>query len=235
MEPERIRLETLPEEIRSQWIAADGRERIELFPSEDLGEVVALERYVSDVQAVSPQAYGEGLVIYEVGRTVVRAFQQALSLGALLIFTLIVSLWRNLRDTALAVVPIALAALLTVAGTVVLAMPFNFANVIVIPLLVGMGVDSGIHLIHRFRSGPLRGGDLLHTSTSRAVLLSALTTLASFGALGFSTHRGMASLGRLLALGIGLLLISNLVVLTALVRLLERRRSAAVEGSSTPA
>ena len=233
LEPGPIRVETLSEEIRSQWIAADGRARIELFPSEDLGDVAALERYVSDVRAVSPGAYGEGLVIYEVGRTVVQAFQQALSLGALLIFTLIVALWRNLRDTLLAVVPITLAALLTVAGTVVLGMPFNFANVIVIPLLVGMGVDSSIHLIHRVRSGRLQSGDLLHTSTSRAVLLSALTTLASFGALGFSTHRGMGSLGRLLTLGIGLILVCNLVVLTALVRLLVGRRSRAGGGPSS--
>jgi hypothetical protein len=180
---------------------------------------------VSDVRALAPGTYGEALVIHEVGSTVVQAFRQALGLAALLIFALIAVLWRDPWDTALAIVPIGLAALFTVAGTVVLAMPFNFANVIVLPLLMGMGVDSGIHLIHRVRSGPLPGGGLLRTSTSRAVLLSALTTLASFGVLGISTHLGMRSLGHLLTLGIAAILICNLLVLTALVRLLESRRS----------
>ncbi len=231
LEPEPVSFESLPEDIRRQWIAIDGRIRVELFPRHDLGDIAALEAYVNEIRALHPDAYGEGLVIYEVGRTVVQAFRQALSLAAVLIFALIALLWRNLRDTMLALLPILLAALFTVAGTVLLGMPFNFANVIVLPLLMGMGVDSGIHMIHRLRRGALPGGDLLHTGTSRAVLLSALTTVASFGALGFSTHRGMGSLGRLLTLGIGLILVCNLAVLTSAVRLLERRRERAEAGA----
>jgi hypothetical protein len=89
--------------------------------------------------------------------------------------------------------------------------------VIVIPLLLGMGVDSGIHLVHRHRTAAPTHGNLLRTTTARAVTFSALTTLASFGTLGFSSHPGMASLGQLLTIGIAFVLLCNLIVLPALV------------------
>ena len=97
-------------------------------------------------------------------------------------------------------------------------------NLIALPLLVGMGVDSGIHMVHRLRYGGDADG-LLRTSTARAVVLSALTTLASFGTLAFTPHRGMASLGQLLALGIAMILIANLAVLPALARWWGRAES----------
>ncbi len=215
-------LADLPPELRSRAIADDGTVRVEVFPSEDLNDNDALERYVLAVSALAPGSYGEGIVIYESGRVVVRSFRNALIAAALLIFALLIVLWRNLRDAVLVALPLALAALLTAAASVALNRPFNFANVIVIPLLLGMGVDSGIHLVHRHRQG---GGaaNLLRTGTARAVLLSALTTVASFGTLGFSSHRGLASLGQLLTLGLGLMVMANLVLLPALVAR-ERRR-----------
>ena len=94
--------------------------------------------------------------------------------------------------------------------------PFNFANVIVLPLILGIGVDSGIHLIHRHREG-LRGAEnLLMTSTARAVLFSALTTLISFATLAFSNHLGISSLAKLLCVGISLMLLANVILLPAL-------------------
>jgi predicted RND superfamily exporter protein len=98
--------------------------------------------------------------------------------------------------------------------------------VIVLPLLLGIGVDSGIHLVHRHRSAIDPQGQLLATSASRAVLWSALTTIASFGSLGLASHRGMASLGQLLTLGIALMLIANLMVLPALITLISGRARA---------
>jgi predicted RND superfamily exporter protein len=140
-----------------------------------------------------------------------------------LTFALLLALWRNLLDAALVALPLGLAALFTAALSVLAGIPLNFANVIVIPLLLGMGVDTGIHLVHRMRGASLPGGNLLRTSTARAVLLSALTTTASFGTLAFSSHPGMASLGQLLAVGIALILLCNLVLLPALVALRDAR------------
>jgi len=221
----------LPEDLLRETIAADGRVRVEVFPEEDLNDNDALERYVTSVVAIAPDAFGEGIVIYETGRIVVRSFQEALAFATVSITLLLLVLWRSPVDAGLALLPIALAALFTAASSVVFGIPFNFANVIVIPLLLGMGVDSGIHLVHRVRYAPLPEGNLLRTSTARAVVLSALTTLASFGTLGFTSHLGMASLGQLLSLGLALILFCNLLVLPVVVAMMARRkRLPSVEG-----
>jgi hopanoid biosynthesis associated RND transporter like protein HpnN len=224
LEPGTVTLADLPDDLVGRMTATDGRARIEIFPAEDLNEQPALEAYVRAVQEVTPDAFGGGLVILETGRVVVRSLQQALATAAFLIAVLLVALWRNWLDALLVALPLALASLFTATGGVLLGVPFNFANVIVIPLLLGMGVDTGIHLVHRYRIEKLPDGNLLHTSTAGAVVLSSLTTAASFGTLGLSSHLGMASLGRLLTLGITLILVCNLVVLPALARMTGRAR-----------
>jgi len=224
LEPSTVTLADLPDDLVERMTATDGRTRVEIFPAEDLNDQPALEAYVHTVQEVAPDAFGEGLVILETGRVVVRSLQQALATAAFLIAVLLVALWRNWVDALLVALPIALASLFTATSAVLLGVPFNFANVIVIPLLLGMGVDTGIHLVHRYRSEKLPGGNLLHTSTAGAVVLSSLTTAASFGTLGLSSHLGMASLGQLLTLGITLILVCNLVVLPALARVTGRTR-----------
>jgi predicted RND superfamily exporter protein len=107
---------------------------------------------------------------------------------------------------------------------VIFGIPFNFANIIVVPLLIGLGVASGIHLVMRARKNR---DDLMGTSTPRAVLFSALTTVASFGSLSVSGHRGTASMGELLTIAISLTLICALVVLPGLVGLVGVGRSSA--------
>jgi len=126
-------------------------------------------------------------------------------------------LWRRIDDTALVLLPLGLAATLTVAAAVLFDIPFNFADVIVLPLLLGIGVDSGIHLVHRARVAGPEEGNLLATSTARAVAYSALTTIASFGTMGLAAHLGLATLGQLLTLGVGFTVLCNLVVLPALI------------------
>ena len=135
-------------------------------------------------------------------------------------------LWRRVGDMTLVLAPLLLAALLTVATAVIFDIAFNFANVIVLPLLLGIGVDSGIHLVHRHRVA-LESGEpalppereLLATSTPHAVFFSAITTMASFGSLAFSDHLGLASLGKLLLIGVTYTTVCNLVVLPALLAL----------------
>jgi uncharacterized protein len=206
----------LPEELVDTMRATDGRLRVEVFPKEDLNDNAALERYVDQVKSVAPDAFGEGVVILESGRAVVSALQEALVLAAVLIFALLLVLWRSVVDALLVALPLALAALFTAALSVLAGISLNFANVIVLPLLLGMGVDSGIHLVHRMRATALPEGNLLRTTAARAVLYSALTTIASFGTLAFSSHPGMASLGQLLTIGLALILLCNLGVLPAL-------------------
>jgi len=142
------------------------------------------------------------------------------------IAVLLLLLWRTLSDALLVLAPLGLAAVLTGAAAVLLGIPFNYADVIVLPLLLGIGVDSGIHLVHRSHMGGGEASHLLDTSTARGVVLSSITTIASFGSLAFASHRGMASLGQLLTVGVALTVLCNLFVLPALLEWRARRRAA---------
>jgi len=222
LQTDSVELSDIPERLKQRMVGKDGSVRIEVFPEGNLNEKSALEEYVASVQSVDADAYGEGLLIVDSGRVVIQALQQALLTAGILIALILAVLWRNLLDSFLVVAPLILATVFTVACSVILKIPFNFANVIIVPLLLGVGIVYSIHMVHRVRAGELPDGNLLHTGTARAVLLSALTTMASFGTLGFSSHLGMASLGQLLALGIALVLLCNLVVLPALVEVSKR-------------
>jgi predicted RND superfamily exporter protein len=218
-----VTLEKLPEALLERMITSDGRVRIQIYPSEDLNDHAALAAFVENVQTITPEVAGSASEILASGRAVVVALTEALVSAFIVITAFLLLLWRRIDDTALVLIPLLLAAALTVAAAVLLDIPFNFADVIVLPLLLGIGVDSGIHLVHRARAAAPGDSNLLGTSTARAVAFSAMTTIASFGSLGFATHLGMATLGQLLTLGVGFTIVCNLIVLPSLIPLRPRR------------
>ncbi|MCC6347727.1 MAG: MMPL family transporter, partial [Nitrospirales bacterium] len=207
-----------------QYVARDGRYRVQVFPRENILQVDALARFVRAVQSVAPDATDAPVVIYESGRAVISSFRQA-TLSSLVVITLFLLLeLRNLSSVALILIPLLFALLLTGASSVALGIPLNFANVIVVPLLIGVGVHSGIIFIFRYRTEPPPDGNMLRTSNARAVLFSTLTTLISTGSLAFSPHRGIASMGILLTLCFGFLLAGILLLLPALLGKYASRR-----------
>jgi len=217
-----VTLGDLPHDLASRMIAPDGRARIQVLPKEDLHDPKAMRRFVEAVRTVDPEATGMAVSLVDTADVVVKSLREALGAAAVMILLLLLFLWRSPSDALLVMTPLALAAAMTGATTVVMGSPFNFANVIVIPLLLGIGVDSGIHIVHRADVGTENEGGLLGTTTARAIFYSASTTVASFGALAFSSHRGISSLGVMLFCGLVFMLVSTLVVLPALI---EGRKS----------
>lgn len=220
--PEEVTIDSLPDDLRGRMLAANGRARVQVFPEANLGESGERARFVDAIRAIDPDATGVAVNLMEFGRATSRSLVQALSLALILITVLLLAIWRRPLDTVLVLAPLLLAGALSLAAMVILDRPFNFANVIVLPLLLGIGVDSGVHLVHRAREGG-PGKPLLESVTAQAVFWSAVTTITSFGSLAFSHHRGIASLGLLLVIGLTLTMLANLVVLPALVVLLQRR------------
>ena len=218
LETEGVELADIPDELRRRWVAADGRHRLEVIAAEYIQEPGAMRRFVEAVRDVIPEATDSPVTLLESGDSVVRAFQQAMVTALGLIAVLLYLLLRDIRDVALVLGPLLLAGCYTVACMVVLGIPFNFANVITLPLLLGIGVDNGIHMVRRWRADPARTADILRTSTARGVVVSALTTICSFGNLAFSPHPGTASMGQVLSIGLGFNLICTLVVLPSLLR-----------------
>ncbi|WP_193367384.1 MMPL family transporter [Pelagibius marinus] len=221
LEAQPVTLDDLPAELRRRYEAPDGRMLIEVIPEQDLRDPAARERFVAAVQAEVPKVSGVPVTIVEAGWAVVTAFVEATVLALCAIALLLLLVLRSPLDTLLVLLPLSLAALLTVAAGVVFDLPFNFANVIVLPLLLGLGVDSGIHYVMRAREEK-EGAVTPTNSTPRAIFLSALTTLASFGALSLSQHPGTASMGLLLTVAIVITLVCVLAFLPALLALAGR-------------
>jgi len=204
-------------------VSADGRYRVQVFPRENMLDRKALERFIHSVRTLAPDATDTPVTVYESGRAVVSSFRQA-ALSALIVITLYLLFeLRSISFTILILIPLVLAMLLTAASSVLLDIPFNFANVIIVPLLLGVGVHSGLIFILRYRTEPPPDGNMLKSSTARAVMFSTLTTIVSTSSLSFSAHRGIASMGMLLALCLSFMLLCTLILLPALLELLRKR------------
>lgn len=220
-------VDDLPQALRDRNRAADGRLLVEVFPKQDARIQANRVAFAKAVQRVAPGASGEAIIATEGGQEVVTAFIQAGATAIVLIVAVLFIVLRNVIDTLIVMAPLVLAALLTMAITVLFNVPLNFANVIVWPLLFGLGVASGIYMVLRNREDPT--AQLLDTSTPRAVLFSALTTITSFGSLAIVKHPGMASMGLLLMIAITLSLLSTIIVLPALQAVCGRNGRAAAK------
>ncbi len=205
---------SLPPAILERWVSDDGAHRIQVFPAVDLEEPDAKRRFIAAVREIAPTVVGSPIAHIEAGDAVVAAFQQALLWAFIAVVAIAFIAFRSALTMIETIAPIILAAAMTVAAMALLDQTFNFANVIALPLLMGVGIDSAIHLVHRSKAGT--HDRLLESAAARAVLFSALTTIAGFGSLAFSPHPGMASMGLILALGMAAMLLSSLIVLPAL-------------------
>jgi hypothetical protein len=213
LQAEPVTLETLPQELVHDWVAADGRARIEVFPAGDSNDNETLRRFVVAVRQIAPEATGAPVSIQESSRTIVQAFLQAGLWAFASITVLLVAVLRRAADVLMTLAPLLLAGLLTLGLCVVIGQPLNFANIIALPLLFGIGVAFTIYFVMAWRAG---ASGLLQSSLTRAILFSALTTATAFGSLWLSSHPGTASMGKLLALSLACTLVCALLFLPAL-------------------
>jgi hopanoid biosynthesis associated RND transporter like protein HpnN len=208
-----VDLSTLPEDLRRDWIAPDGRARVQAMPAGDSNDNRVVSDLVTAARTVVPDATGSAVQIYEAGHAVANAFRIA-SITALIAITLLLGLLlRRLRDVALVLAPILVAGFATILICVLIGLELNFANIIALPLLLGIGVAFTIYFVVNWRKGVTHP---LTSSTARAVLFSALATAASFGGLALSSHPGTAGMGLLLLLSLITMLSTIFLFLPAL-------------------
>ncbi|WP_298136270.1 MMPL family transporter [Acidiferrobacter sp.] len=217
-----VSLKTLPPSLRQQFISADGRARVEVFSSLDLNHNRNIVRFARDVTRLAPDAVGPPILLVQGGRAVVDAFREATFLSFVLITAVLLLALRSVADALTILVPLLLAAMAAVAVMEVFGISFNLANIIVLPLLIGLSVAFSIYLVVRWRRG-VGTALLLDTSTSEAVVFSALTTMSSFGSLAVSSNPGMAVLGETLFIAMGAALATILLVLPAILSLRQAR------------
>lgn len=205
--------QSLPTSLVRDWVAPDGTERIQLSPKGNANDNKSLERFSAAVMKIAPDATGTPIAIQESGRTIVHAFAEAGFLSILAITILLAIALRHVRDVLISLGALLLTGAVTLATCVVIGLPLNFANIIALPLLLGIGVAFNIYFVAAWRAGVQH---FLQTTLARAVLFSALTTGCSFGSLWLSTHPGTASMGELLMISLGWTLVTVLLFLPAM-------------------
>ncbi len=190
---------TLPAFLVDQWTAKDGHARIEVFPTGGLLDDAGIKHFAKVVSDIAPNASGGPVSIVGAGKTIVDAFREAGVLSLIAITILLFAVLRRFIDVVYTVLPVLLTGLLTLGTCVLIGQPINFANIIALPLLFGIGVAFHIYLVMAWRAGEAH---FLTSSLTRAVLFSGLTTGIAFGALWISAHPGTASMGKLLLISL---------------------------------
>ncbi len=216
LSPERVNTSNLPSELKSLWVSQNKEYRIKLTPSnktdeidiETFQELMGEERYVFT---------GAPIINSEAGHSVTLAFTQAITTALCIIFLMSYLLTKRLKFVFALMAPLLLATLSVVFFLTLFSFSINFANIIALPLLLGIGIDSSIHVFHRMKKHNSTNS-FYSTSTTKAVIFSALTTSLSFGSLAISSHSGTASLGILLMIGLTFITVAVLSIIPNVLR-----------------
>lgn len=227
--PEPITIADLPGDLRSRYVGASGKWLLQVFGKESLWDYRPLAHFVDEIRTVDPEATGKPFATLEGLRAMKHGFQWA-GVYALAAIVLVLSAdFRKPLRVIAALAPLVMGVVLTLGIMGACGLQLNPANMIAFPLILGVGVDNGVHVMHDYLSHRREGIYTLNYTTGRGILVAALTTILGFGTLMISHHRGLFSLGFILTLGVTCCMLSALVFLPAILRVMSARGSDAEE------
>ncbi|HEX3727253.1 MAG TPA: MMPL family transporter, partial [Pirellulales bacterium] len=215
-------LTDLPASLVDRFVGQHGKHLLKIFGRGDIWDTNALSRFVKDVRTVDPQVTGNPLQAHEASLEMKHSYQEAAIYSLLVILGVLVLDFKSMRHAMLAALPLGVGVLQMFGLLGLLDIAMNPANLIALPLILGIGVDYGVHIVHEFREQP--GPYRMSSGTAVAVLVDALTTLVGFGSLMIASHQGLQSLGRVLTLGVTCCLFTSLIMLPALLTWMTRNR-----------
>lgn len=222
LEAETLSLENLPKDFKSRWMN-NAKYLVEVLPKKNLSDTKELQTFVNETQSVVKNITGPPVVSIEAGNAVINAFKQAFIAAFIAVTLFLLILLKSKWDVIFILIPLLLASLFTAAVAVIFDIPLNFANIIALPLLFGIGVDSAIHIVNQHHHKDTHS--LLESSSAKAIFISALTTMLSIGNLALSEHPGTASMGLLLVIGISFALLCTLAITPALLTIRSKKSS----------
>ncbi|HSF30381.1 MAG TPA: MMPL family transporter [Candidatus Tectomicrobia bacterium] len=218
LEAEPLRIQDLPHELQTRYVGKTGKFRLFVFPAENVWEPQPLARFVRDLQTVDADALGAPVTNFEYMETIKAGYHKAsiYAMGGIVFLSLL--MFRGALVTVLALVPLVVGSVWTLGLMGLFGVQFNMANLLFVPLIIGIGIDNGVHIVHSFRATEKYRGESvpLGRSTAKAVTLAALTAIVGFGSLMISSHHGIYSLGLLVSLGVGSVLLASLTTLPSL-------------------
>jgi len=214
LHPKPVTIDDIPASIRDGFVGKSGSYLLQIHARDDIWESGARRAFISELRQVDPDVTGGPVIAHEITEVMKVGYVRAAVWSFVVIFVFVLVDFRRLRETLLAMLPLGIGAAWSLGAMELFDMDFNLANLFAVPIIIGMGVDNGVNMIYRFReegSGKL----LLATAIGKSVTLSSLTTIAGFGALVVAHHRGIASLGLLLTVGVTAIFVATVVVLPA--------------------
>lgn len=226
-------LSDLPESLTQRFVGKDGHYLLKIYGRGNIWDMDALERFVKDVRSVDPRSTGNPLQAYEASLEMKSGYERAALYALLVIMVVLIIDLRSIRHALLAALPLGVGMLQMFGLLGILEIPLNPANMIALPLMLGIGEDYGVHLVHEFREQ--KGRYRMSQATAVAVLVDGLTTVVGFGSLMIASHRGLQSLGRVLTLGVSCCMFTSMIMLPALLTIMSRKREAAESETSANA
>jgi predicted RND superfamily exporter protein len=218
---DRLRAKDLPDALRNRFIGVHGKLLIQVYPKKDVWDRKAQEEFIRELRTIAPKVTGTPIQLYEYTTLLKESFQQAAWYSLIAIVILVFVHFRKVSCVVLSLVPVAVGAIWMIGMMGAFNVPFNPANIMTLPLIIGIGVTNGIHILNRFAEE--EHPSILARSTGKAVLVSALTAIAGFGSLMLAQHRGIRSLGFIMSVGIATCMIVGLTFVPAILNILSRR------------
>ncbi len=217
-----LRVEDLPPALRNRFVGVTGKFLLQVYPKYDVWQRGNQEKFIADLRAIDPDVTGTPVQLYEYTTLLKSSYETAAWYSLIAIAILVFIHFRSFGAVILSLLPVGIGTLWLAGLMGCLKIPFNPANIMTLPLVIGIGVTNGIHILNRFAEE--RTPSILSRSTGKAVLVSGLTAIAGFGSLMLAKHRGIHSLGCIMATGIATCMIAGLAFLPALLNLLGRSR-----------
>jgi len=219
LNPTLVKINELPAKLRDRFISSNGQYLFLIFPDINIWEKPAMEKFLIELRSIDPNVTGNAVHMYESTQLMISGYVNGgiYAMTAIIVFILIS--FRNLRTTFFILLPTLVGSIWTVGIMELFGIRFNLANLVILPLIIGIGVVNGVHIVHRFREDRDSGTTVLSKSTGQAVVLSSLTTIIGFGSLMIADHQGVYSLGLVLSIGVGSCMLTSITLLPALLKL----------------
>lgn len=217
--PSPVEINKLPGEMRKRFISNKGRFMISIFPSVDFWDIDQREKFLTELRNVDPDVVGNAVHMFESTRLMKEGYVNGglYAMAAIVIFVFLT--FKNFKTTLFIFLPVLVGSFWTIGIMDLVGVRFNLANLVILPLILGIGVVNGIHIIHRYREEPDKSIPVLSKSTGQAVILSSLTTMIGFGSMMVADHQGIFSLGLVLTIGVGSCLVASITIVPAVLKL----------------
>ena len=214
-----VSVKEIPKNLRKRYVSQNGIYLISAYPSIDVWDIDQREKFLRQLRQVDPSVTGNAVHMFESTRLMRDGYIQGGIYAMVAIFIYIFISFGNIRATLIVLLPVAVGSVWTVGIMDLMRVSFNLANLVILPLIIGIGVVNGVHMVHRYREEADKSVNILSRSTGKGVILSSLTTMIGFGSLMIADYQGIYSLGLVLTLGVGCCLMASITVLPSILKL----------------